>query len=129
MLSSADDLSRADDDFVVELIEFFIGSGLGWGVGVGFSLVSSHLVSEVGDVFIDLSCHGIFTGSLCKGDSCAMLGEVGRLARGALQATTGDHDWDRAFLDEVMGSGTKENARGQWVGGNGEEEKEFRSPL
>ena len=109
-LSPAVDRSGTDDDFFIEFIGFFVGSGLGRGVRVGFPLVSSHLISEVGDVLIDPSCHGIFTGSLCEGDSCAVLGEMGRLAWGTLQATAGDHDRDRAFLDKVVGGGTEEDA-------------------
>lgn len=80
-------------------------------MGVGFPLISGHLVSEGGDILVDFSRHGIFAGSLCEGDPCAVLGEVGRLARRMLQATTGDHDWDRTFLDEVVGGRTEQNAR------------------
>jgi hypothetical protein len=77
---------------------------------VGFPLISGHLVSEGGDILVDLSCHCIFTGGLCEGDSCAVLGEMGRLAGRALQATAGDHDWDRTFLDEVVGGRTEQDA-------------------
>jgi len=80
-------------------------------VRVGFPLVSGHLVSEGGDILVDLSCHGIFTGGLCEGDSCAVLGEMGRLAGRTLQATTGDHDRDGTFLDEVVGGRTEQDAR------------------
>ena len=110
-LSSPANLPGTDDDLFVELVGFFIGSGLGWGVRVCFPLISGHLVSEVGNILIDLSCHGIFTGGLCEGDSRAVLGKVGRLARGTLQATAGDHDRNRAFLNEVVGGGTEEDAR------------------
>ena len=77
---------------------------------VGFPLISGHLVSEGGDILVDLSCHGIFTGSLCEGDSCAVLGEMGGLAGRTLQATAGDHDRDRTFLDEIVGGRAEENA-------------------
>ena len=112
-LSSTADLSGTGHDLFVDLVGFLIGSGLGWGVRVGFPFISGHLVSEVGDILINLSCHGIFASSLCEGDSGAVLGEVGGLARGALQATAGDHDRDRAFLDEVVGGGTEEDAGGR----------------
>ena len=77
---------------------------------VGLPLVSGHLVSESGDILVDLSCHGVFTGGLREGDSCAVLSEVGRLARRALQATAGDHDRDRTFLDEIVGGRTEQDA-------------------
>ena len=97
------------NDVVVELIEFF-GISLGRGTGVSLPLISGHLVSEGGYILIDLSCHSIFTGSLCKRDSCAVLGEMGRLARRAFQATAGDHDRDRALLNKVVGGRAKEDA-------------------
>lgn len=109
VLSFASDLFRLDDVILVEFVEFF-GCSLGRGVRVGLPLVPGHLISEVGDILVDLSCHGVFTGSLCERDSCAVLGEMGRLARRTLQATAGDHDWNGAFLDEVMGGGTEEDA-------------------
>jgi hypothetical protein len=103
------DLSRTDDGIFIGLVGFFLSSR-GWGMRVCFPLISGHLVSEVGDVLIDLSCHCIFTGSLCERDPCTMLGEVGRLARRTLQAAAGDHNRDRAFLDEVVGGGSEQDA-------------------
>ena len=79
-------------------------------MGVGFPLVSGHLVSKSGNVLVDLSRHGVFSSSLCERDPCAVLGEMGRLAWGTLQATAGDHDRDGALLDEVVGGGTEQDA-------------------
>lgn len=84
---------------------------------VSFSFISGHLVSEGGNILVDLSGHGIFAGSLCERDSCAMLGEVGRLAWRTLQAAASDHDWDRTLLDEVVGGRAEENSR-RGVSGN-----------
>jgi len=103
------DLSGADDGVIVELVEFF-GGGLGGSTRVCFPLVSGHLVSEGGNILVDLSGHGVFAGSLCERDSCAVLSEMCRLAGRALQATAGDHDRDRALLDEIVGGGTEEDA-------------------
>ena len=108
VLSFASDLFRLDDVILVEFVKFF-GCSLGRGVRVGLPLVPGHLISEVGDILVDLSCHGVFTGSLCERDSCAVLGEMGRFAWGTLQATAGDHDRDRAFLDKVVGGGAEED--------------------
>lgn len=74
---------------------------------VGFSLVSGHLISEGGNILVDLSGHGVFTGGLCEGDSCAMLSEMSRLAGRSLQTAASDHDWDRTLLDEVVGGRAK----------------------
>ena len=100
-MSFAGELSGDDDGVLVELVEF-LGVTLGRGTRVGLPLISGHLVSEGGNVLIDLSGHGVFTGSLGKRNSCAVLGEMGRLARGTLQATAGDHDRNGTFLDEVV---------------------------
>jgi hypothetical protein len=80
-------------------------------VRVGFSLISGHLVSEGGDILVDLSGHGVFSGGLCERDPCAMFGEVGRLAGRALQAAAGDHDRDGTLLDEVVGGRAEEDSR------------------
>lgn len=106
----------ADDRIIVEIIEFF-GIAWRWGVRVGFSLISGHLVSEGSNILVDLSGHGIFAGGLRERDSCAMLGEVGRFARRTLQATASDHDWDRTLLDEVVGGRAEQDSRRRWMSG------------
>lgn len=113
-LSPTRDLSGSDEGIVfvvvVIVVEFF-RVRIRRGARISFFLISGHLIPKGGNVLIDLSCHGIFTGSLCERDSCPMLGEMGRLAGRALQATTGHHDGNRAFLDQIVGGGTEQNAK------------------
>ena len=123
--SFSGDISGTGDGIVVIVIKFF-WIRLGWGAGVSFLLVSDHLVSKGGDILIDLSCHGIFAGSLCESDPCAVLGEMGRLAGRTLQAATSDHDRNRAFLDQIVGSGTKQDTRKGKMSGKKKKEREMR---
>jgi hypothetical protein len=95
----------------VFVVEFF-RVGLGRGAWISIFLISGHLISQGGNVLVDLSCHGVFSGGLCERYSSTMLGKMGRLARRTLQATTGDHDRNRAFLDQIVGGGTEENTKG-----------------
>ena len=106
------ELSGTGDGINVLVVEFF-RVRTGRGARIGFFLISGHLVSKGGNILVDLSCHGVFTGGLCERDSCAVLGEMGRFAGRTLQTTTGDHDWDGAFLDQIVGGGTEENAEGE----------------
>ena len=121
--SFSGDISGTGDGIVVIVIKFF-WIRLGWGAGVSFLLVSDHLVSKGGDILIDLSCHGIFAGSLCESDPCAVLGEMGRLAGRTLQAATSDHDRNRTFLDQIVGSGTKQDTRKGKMSGKKEKKRE-----
>lgn len=118
-LSIARDLSGAGDGVSVFVVEF-LRIGMRRGARIGFFFVSGHLVSKGGNVLVDLPCHSIFTGSLCESNSCAVLGKMGRLAGRTLQATTGDHDRNRAFLDEIVGGGTEKNTGGGGVSGRQE---------
>jgi hypothetical protein len=102
------DLSGTDNGVVgVFIIVKFVGMRLGRCARISLFLVSGHLVAKGGNILVDLPCHSVFTGSFCERNSGTVLGEVGRLPGRTLQATAGDHHWDRAFLDKIVGGGTK----------------------